>query len=311
MEDYELVLNAYKTAGGTPSVFKEREIANLVVHGNRILGSNLVPGLALISKETPEGVDIDLTIKKGCKIINPVHLCFGILPKEGRQVINMREKSEKDSSVKVLAHCVFPNAVKIEHIMEANFELEEGASFEYTEVHYHGSLGGARVVPHAKIKVGDRGRFLATFSLLQGRVGELDIDYEVLVEKEGVVELLAKVYGYGEDEIKIREAGRLQGLNSRGLIKSRVAVKDKAQSEVVSELTAHGPGARGHVDCIEIVQDEAKARATPIVYVTNSLAKITHEAAIGRVDQKQIETLMARGLKEEEAIDVVIGGILK
>jgi hypothetical protein len=311
MEDYELMLNAYKTAGGTPSIFKDSGIANLMVHKNRVLGSNLVPGLILIPKETSDGVDIDLTIKKGYKIVNPVHLCFGILPQQGRQVINIREKSEPNSSVKVLAHCVFPNAVKVEHIMEANFEIEENASFEYTEVHYHGLSGGARVVPHAKVKVGDNGRFLATFSLLHGRVGELDIDYEVLVLQDGLTELLAKVYGYGEDNIKIRESGMLQGPGSRGLVKSRIAVKDKAQSEVLSELTAHAQGARGHVDCIEVVQGKAKAKAIPVIYVTNSLAKVTHEAAIGRVDQKQVETLMARGLKEEEAVDVVIGGMLR
>jgi len=311
MEDYELMLNAYKTAGGTPSVFNNLEIANLLVHNNRILGSNSVPGLVLTSKETNEGVDIDLTIKEGCKIINPVHLCFGVLPKEGSQVINIREKSEPNSVVKILAHCVFPNAIKVEHIMEANFEIEENSSFEYTEVHYHGLSGGVKVVPHAKVKVKNNGRFLATFSLLHGRVGELDIDYEVLVDEYGIMELLAKVYGYGEDKIKIKETGILKGSSSRGLIKSRIAVRDKAQSEVVSELTAHAPGARGHVDCIEIIQGEAKAKAIPIVYVTDSLAKITHEAAIGSVDKKQVETLMARGLKEDKAIDIVISGILK
>lgn len=100
-------------------------------------------------------------------------------------------------------------------------------------------------------------------------------------------------------------------LGPNGAGKSRIAVRDKAQSEVVSELTAHAPGARGHVDCIEIIQGEAKAKAIPIIYVTDNLAKITHEAAIGRVDKKQIETLMARGLKEDKAIDIVISGMLK
>jgi hypothetical protein len=38
---------------------------------------------------------------------------------------------------------------------------------------------------------------------------------------------------------------------------------------------------------------------------------VTHEAAIGRVDKKQVETLMARGLEEEKAIDLVISGMLK
>jgi hypothetical protein len=40
-------------------------------------------------------------------------------------------------------------------------------------------------------------------------------------------------------------------------------------------------------------------------------AKLTHEAAIGSVDKKQIETLMARGLTEDEAVDVAVKGMLR
>lgn len=39
-------------------------------------------------------------------------------------------------------------------------------------------------------------------------------------------------------------------------------------------------------------------------------AKLTHVAAIGSVDQKQLETLMARGLGPEEAVDHIILGML-
>jgi Fe-S cluster assembly scaffold protein SufB len=40
-------------------------------------------------------------------------------------------------------------------------------------------------------------------------------------------------------------------------------------------------------------------------------AKVTHEAAIGSVDKRQMETLMAHGLTPEEAVDVIVKGILK
>ncbi|MCM8801652.1 MAG: SufD family Fe-S cluster assembly protein, partial [Candidatus Omnitrophica bacterium] len=113
------------------------------------------------------------------------------------------------------------------------------------------------------------------------------------------------------DKIKIREAGKIIGRASRGLIKSRIAVKDNAISEIINELTASAPEARGHVNCVEIIQDNAQAKAIPIVNVTHEFAKVTHEAAIGRVDKKQVETLMARGLEEEEAIDIVVIGMLK
>jgi hypothetical protein len=56
---------------------------------------------------------------------------------------------------------------------------------------------------------------------------------------------------------------------------------------------------------------EAVAIAIPIVSITDGKAKITHEAAIGSIDKKQVETLMARGLDESEAVDVIVKVILK
>lgn len=47
-----------------------------------------------------------------------------------------------------------------------------------------------------------------------------------------------------------------------------------------------------------------------IVIVRNKPARVTHEAAIGSGSRKELETLMARGLSEEEAVDIIIRGIL-
>lgn len=61
---------------------------------------------------------------------------------------------------------------------------------------------------------------------------------------------------------------------------------------------------------MEVIQDDAKAEAIPIVHVDDSLAKVTHEAAIGCVDKKEVETLMARGLEEDDAIDIIVKEML-
>jgi len=44
--------------------------------------------------------------------------------------------------------------------------------------------------------------------------------------------------------------------------------------------------------------------------VKHPKAHVTHEAAIGSVDSKQLQTLMARGLSEDEATDLIIKGLL-
>ena len=38
---------------------------------------------------------------------------------------------------------------------------------------------------------------------------------------------------------------------------------------------------------------------------------ITHETAIGSIDRKQMETLMVKWLEENEAVDVIVRGVLK
>lgn len=311
MEDYKMMLNAYKEAGGTPNVFKDSKVAHLIVHKNEVLGSHLVEGLILIEKETDSGVNIDMSVKEGVRIAYPVHLCFGVLPKEGKQEIKINVLIKNGAEIKILAHCVFPNAVKVQHIMEAKIVLEDKAVFHYDEVHYHGLTGGVEVISQAKIKVGKGAHLATNFSLIKGRVGKLIIDYQTEVDENGILEMMTKVYGYGEDKIRVKESGKLIGEGARGLVKSRIAVRERADSEVISELEASAPYARGHVDCIEIVKDEAKAKAIPLVNVSHEKAQVTHEASVGRINEKELETLMSRGLKEEEAVDVIIRGILK
>jgi Fe-S cluster assembly scaffold protein SufB len=311
MQDYQMMLKAYQKAGGTPDIFKDPRIAHLVVNQNNVLGSQSTDGLTLTAKEKERGIDVDLEVQEGIRIAHPVHLCFGVLPKEGRQEIRVNAFVKKGAEIRILAHCVFPNPIKVQHVMNALYTLEDRAVLTYEEVHYHGLTGGIEVIPQAKIKVGKDARIMTNFLLIKGRVGRLDIDYQAEADENGKIEMVAKVYGHGDDKIRVKESVRLFGEGARGLIKSRIAVRERAESEVVSELEASAPNARGHVDCVEIVQGEAVAKAVPVVSVLHKNAQVTHEAAIGRVNQKELETLMARGLKEEEAVEVIIGGMLK
>ncbi|MEJ2629192.1 MAG: SufD family Fe-S cluster assembly protein, partial [bacterium] len=98
--------------------------------------------------------------------------------------------------------------------------------------------------------------------------------------------------------------------DARGVLTTNIAVREQAQAIIKNTLIAKAAGARGHVDCKEIVQDQGLAKAIPMVEVRHPKAHVTHEAAIGSVDSKQLETLMARGLNENDATDLIIEGLL-
>ena len=301
---------AYSAAGGDAAVLHNHELASLVISGNKVLDAKGTEGIVLKTHETEHGVDVKMTIKKGYKIPLPVHLCFGLIPKDGLQEINMNFVAEDDSAVELIAHCTFPNAVKIIHKMDAQMFIGKNASLKYTETHFHGPHGGIQVIPRAHIKIEEGGSYCTNFSLVSGRVGYLEFDYSVDAEKDSVCEMVTKVYGKKDDKIKIIEKVSLNGENARSVIKSRLAITDNAESEFRGVTEGHAPRARGHVDCMEVIQGNAKAEAVPIVRVDNPLAKVTHEAAIGCVDKKEVETLMARGLEEDDAIDIIVKGML-
>lgn len=293
------------------AILTQPQTAHLVVDGQRMLSQQTVPGVEVRSQESAGVITIQITVASGIQVENPIHTCIGLMKPHGSQHIRMQIKLEAHASAHIVSHCLFPNAEKVHHWMEAQVELEEGAELRHSEGHFHGPYGGIEVIPQADVRVGPHARYFSDFSLTSGRVGKLHIDYRVVVEKRGVAEITTRVYGHGTDEIRIRDELILEGEDARGLIKSRVAVEDEATSAVIGVTYGKAAGARGHMDCKEIVRDHAVASAEPIVRVEHPLAMVTHEAAVGTVDQKQLETLMAHGLTPEEAVDVVISGLLR
>lgn len=311
MSELNELMQAFGEAGGDQRILANQQIAHLVASGHRILSAREVEGLEVKAKGAVTGVRVLVTVKKGIKVKNPVHICFGILHKKGTQKIKMAVHFEKNASAHFVAHCIFPKAEKVRHVMDAVVEIEEGAHMSYSETHYHGLYGGTEVIPRAVAKVGKNGRYFTDFTLTSGRVGKLNIDYRVEAAEGAVTELMVKVFGHADDRIRIKEEVALCGQNARSLIKTRVALEDDAMAEITGITHGKAEGARGHVDCMEIVKDNAVAKAIPIVNVTHPLAKVTHEAAIGSIDKRQLETLMAHGLSPEEAVDTIVKGVLR
>jgi len=290
MSDFEAILKAYERSGGDPNFLRSSKVASLVISGNRVLGANQVPGVRIEPEEIEHGVRVKVIVEPGTRLDVPAHLCFGVIPAEGVQKILPEFEIGAGAQAEFIAHCTFPNAVNVRHLMEAHIHVGKNATMKYSETHYHGETGGVEVVPKAQVTVDEGGHYSSEFALTTGRVGKLDFDYVVDVAARGVAELTAKAYGYGNDAISVKETIRLNGEHARGLAKSRIAVRDEATSEVMGSTEGNAPFARGHVDCIEVVRDRATASAIPVVRVRDDRAYVTHEAAIGTVNKKELET---------------------
>lgn len=308
MSELKPLFDLFSTAGWTPPSIPEA--AHLVAYGHRLASLKSLPGVRVDAEASAEGVAAQVVVAAGVKLAQPVHLCFGLFEQFGRQEVRLSLTLEPGAEATLWSHCLFSTPIAARHAMAGEIRLMAGAKLKYQEAHYHGDSGDIEVIPHARIVLEKGARYQADFSLLQGRVGRLDIDYAVEVGEAAVAELASRIYGFAADTLHIREQMKLDGSRARGLLKTRVAVRDVAHAEVLNVMEGNAAGVRGHVDCLEIVRDHAVVSAVPEVRVRHPQAKVTHEAAIGSVDSRQLETLMARGLSPEEAVDVIVRGVL-
>lgn len=308
-ETSSVIKKSYQRCGLTP----EEKGGYFSLEGHKVLASCAPKGVQMQAQETADGVEILVRIKKGVQLEKELFFCFGVSGKTGQQKVRPKIVLEENSSVTIVAHCGFPLAEKVSHQMEGQFVLEKNARLKYQEHHYHGEKSGAEVSPRLKVVLREGSFFSSDFSLVSGSVGKVKIDLEVLVGKNALAEIFTKALGQGpKDDIAIWDKVRLSGENSRSLIKMRAAAKNGGKVFMQGETYARNAGSRGHIDCQEILMGKGSiARAVPIVEVSHPEARVTHEASVGKINQKELEVLMTRGLSEQEAADLIIDSIMK
>ena len=306
-------IDSAKKCGLDMALIKQTGIPHFYLESNKILSARKTAGLEFQARSFKEGVRIKLIVKKGAKIKKPVFFCFGILKNQGKQIILPEIILEEGAKVKILAHCTFPVAKKIIHQMEAIVKLKKNSKLIYKEKHYHGENFGAEVMSNFKILLEKESSFNNEFVLDRGSVGKLKINLEMELGKNAVAEIANKIATKSApDKVEIFDKVLLKGENSRGLIKSRVAAINGGRVFLQGETIAMARGARGHIDCREIiVGKKSTAKAIPIIEVRHPEARVTHEASVGKINQRELETLMTRGLSEEEATDFIIKGVIK
>ena len=283
----------------------------MIVKENKILGVKDAEGIVLDGKVVDGKIVAKVIVKEGCKFETPMHMCFGVTEEEAEQIIDVEIILEDNSEITLMSHCSFTKAKNVKHIMDGKITVWKNAKFVYKEVHFHGEEGGVLVKPTVKATVKEGGVYISELTLTKGSIGFLEINADIDVEKNGVVDITTKTYAVKDDRVIINETVKLNEEEAKCMIKSRGAAKDNSEVTLKLKIEGNAPYCKGHIDCAEIIEGNATVESIPVVIVRDKKARITHEAAIGNVDKKQLETLMAKGLNEDEAIGIIVKGMFK
>jgi len=305
LEDYNIDIKDFIPGHGSG--------AKLLLNFNKITGVEQVEGIILKGREIANGIVADIIIKEGTTHDEPIHLCFGVNKETGIQEIFPRIIAEDNTNVTVQAHCSFPKANGLIHKMFGHFYIGKNCNFTYSETHYHGEKSGALVAPVGYMYIGENSIFENNFNLTQGTPGKVKILIDIYAMKNSVIRSSIKAYGKSKkDSIRIRDSVFLEGENARSVIKMKAAARDGGEVLMYGITEGNAPNCNGHVECSEIVLGRGSiCRARPFIRAIDPTSSVSHEASLGRFPQKWLDEIMAKGLTEEEATEILIEAMLK
>jgi uncharacterized protein len=76
------------------------------------------------------------------------------------------------------------------------------------------------------------------------------------------------------------------------------------------DLIGKVAGVKAHLECKGLILNNGLMHAIPELSGHVPGVEMSHEAAVGKIDKREIEYLMARGLDEEAAISTIVRGFL-
>ncbi len=268
-----------------------------------------------IDKYTAE-VELDPThgyfirSEAGSKVTMPVQSCLFITSDKIGQKVHNIIIAEEDSELHIITGCSVSHAVNSAlHLGVSEFYVKKGAKITFTMIHNWSR--GMEVRPRSAVVIEDDGVFISNYILMTPVKSLQMYPTAYCVGRNARATFQTIVYAHGDTRIDLGSRAVLRGEGSRSEIISRVIATDNARVIARSDVIGEGANAKGHIECRGLMlSDSAEVDSIPELKATRKDLDLSHEAAVGKIAEEEIQYLMARGLSEEEATSVIIRGFL-
>ncbi len=246
----------------------------------------------------------------GKKVTMPVQSCLFITSDKIGQKVHNIIIAEEDSELHIITGCSVSHAVNSAlHLGVSEFYVKKGAKITFTMIHNWSR--GMEVRPRSAVVVEDDGTFISNYILMTPVKSLQMYPTAYCVGRNARATFQTIIYAHGDTKIDSGSRAVLRGEGSRSEIISRVIATDNARVIARSDVIGEGANAKGHIECRGLMlSDSAEVDSIPELKATRKDLDLSHEAAVGKIAEEEIQYLMARGLSEEEATSVIIRGFL-
>jgi len=249
-----------------------------------------------------------IRVLPGVKVEHPLQSCLYIAKDRFSQNIHNIVIAEEGSELHIINGCATsPHIASGLHVGVSEFYIRKGAKLTFTMIHDWGD--NVYVRPRTVTHVEEGGVLISNYISLKP-VGSLQMFPTTYLDGEGAVArfnsiLVASKGSYLDvgSRIILNAPGTRAEIISRGITYGGTII---ARGDLVGKVA----GIKAHLECKGLILNNGLMKAIPELSGFVPGVEMSHEAAVGKIDQREIEYLMARGLDEEEAISTIVRGFL-
>ena len=273
----------------------------------KIIEKEKDPFTELAAKRSEGGYFI--RTERGAKIDYPVQACMYIETDALAQDVHNIVIAEEGSELNIISGCASgPNVRSGLHVGVSEMYVKKGATLSFTMVHDWAEEMSVR--PRTVVVVEEGGRYISNY---------------ICLKPAKDLQMYPTVYLNGEDSVATFNTVLMAGPGSKMDTGSRVYLRGRgSRAEIVSRTVSTGgdiyarghligeeAGVKAHLECNGLLlSNQGKIHTIPELEARHKDLEMSHEAAVGKINQEETEYLMARGLSETEAQSLIIKGFL-
>jgi Fe-S cluster assembly scaffold protein SufB len=251
-----------------------------------------------------------MRIMSDAEITFPLQSCLLITQKNLEQRVHNIIIAEERSKVHIITSCVQHSSVpKASHLGVSEIYVKKGATLNFTMIHQWSE--NTLVRPRSAAEVADKATFVSNYVCMRP---VRDVQMYPAAFCNGVdstASFNSILYGNKNSSMDIGSKAILSGKGSRAEMVSRAIAREDSKVIIRGLIDGTSPDCRGHLECRGLLVDEdAFLQSIPELIARRKGVEITHEAAVGKISEKEIAYLMTRKLSRDEAVSLIIRGFM-
>ena len=244
----------------------------------------------------------------GVKVSQPVQSCLYIAKDRFAQNVHNIVIVEEGAEMHIITGCATaPHLTAGLHIGVSEFYVKKGGRLTFTMIHDWGE--NVNVRPRSVTMVEEDGVLVSNYISLKP-LGSLQMFPTTYLAGRGAVGRFNSILVASRgSHLDVGARIILEAPETRAEIISR-AITYGGQIIARGDLVGKVAGVKAHLECKGLILNEGLMHAIPELSGHVPGVEMSHEAAVGKIDRREIEYLMARGLDEETAVSTIVRGFL-